>query len=87
MEIKFRKQFLKDLATIPSGQREQIEHLVFEIIPAEKSEQVFKRASKMKGYAGYYKIRVGDYRIGFYVEENTVEFQRVLHRKEIYRPS
>ena len=33
----------------------------------------------------YYRIRVGDYRIGFAFERGTVTFVRRLNRKEIYR--
>ncbi|MGH2412635.1 MAG: type II toxin-antitoxin system RelE family toxin, partial [Microcystaceae cyanobacterium] len=32
-----------------------------------------------------YRIRLGDYRIGLFIEGKTVTFARVLHRKEIYR--
>ena len=32
-----------------------------------------------------YRIRVGDYRIGFYCTADTLVFARVLHRREIYR--
>ncbi|MFM6062867.1 MAG: type II toxin-antitoxin system RelE family toxin, partial [Microcystis panniformis] len=28
---------------------------------------------------------IGDYRIGFFVEEDTITFARVLHRREFYR--
>jgi mRNA interferase RelE/StbE len=41
---------------------------------------------KMQGTDFAYRLRVGDYRIGFLlVNETTIELQRVLHRKEIYR--
>ena len=45
------------------------------------------KTQKLTGYNSYYKIRIGDYRLGLYinVEEQIVEFQRVLHRREIYR--
>ena len=33
----------------------------------------------------YYRIRLGDYRIGFVFERGTVTFVRCLNRKEIYR--
>lgn len=32
-----------------------------------------------------YRIRIGDYRIGIFVEGKTVEFARVVHRKDIYQ--
>lgn len=85
MKIKFKKQFLKDLIKIPVEYRNKIERLAFNDIPEENSEQILKRLSKMKGYEGYYKIKVGDYRMGLYMEKNILEFQRVLHRKDIYR--
>ncbi|HLO85710.1 MAG TPA: type II toxin-antitoxin system RelE/ParE family toxin [Nostocaceae cyanobacterium] len=40
---------------------------------------------KLKGEGNYYRLRVGDYRIGVVVTENTMIFVRVLHRKDIYR--
>ncbi|MGA1264796.1 MAG: type II toxin-antitoxin system RelE family toxin, partial [Prochlorothrix sp.] len=46
---------------------------------------------KLKGYDTYYRIRVGDYRIGLEVLHQSdsgnleIVFVRVLHRKEIYR--
>ena len=39
----------------------------------------------MKGYPNYYKVRFGSYRIGIKIEKDRVVFERVLHRKEIYR--
>lgn len=40
---------------------------------------------KMQGSNNYYRIRIGDYRIGIILSGNTVTFIRFLHRKEIYR--
>ncbi|MGL4377778.1 MAG: type II toxin-antitoxin system RelE family toxin [Microcoleaceae cyanobacterium] len=39
----------------------------------------------MKGDDNAYRLRVGDYRIGFYFDDETITFVRVLHRKDIYR--
>ncbi len=33
----------------------------------------------------YYRIRVGDYRIGVEVVGDEILFVRILHRKDIYR--
>jgi len=41
---------------------------------------------KIEGYSSYYRIRVGDYRLGFEkVSNQEVTLIRFLHRKEIYR--
>jgi len=38
------------------------------------------------GYPGYYRLRSGDFRIGFYIEnETTVRLLIVDHRSKIYR--
>ncbi len=40
---------------------------------------------KMRGYKNYYRIRMGDYRIGLELDNDTVVFKRYLHRKDIYK--
>lgn len=40
--------------------------------------------SKLKGYKNAYRIRIGSYQIGVFIEHDTVEFARVVHRKNIY---
>ncbi len=39
---------------------------------------------KLKGSKNAYRIRIGDYRIGFIFENRTVQFIRFLHRNQIY---
>ncbi len=85
MEIKYKKQFLKELSKLPRSYQSKVEALVFESIPNEEGLQIMERVSKMKGHDNYYKIRVGDYRIGLTIDGDLLEFKRVLHRREIYR--
>jgi len=41
---------------------------------------------KMKGYEDYYRIRLGDYRIGCKIEErHKIIFYRVKNRNDIYK--
>lgn len=40
---------------------------------------------KLSGSNHYYRIRVGDYRIGIYVENEHITVVRFLHRREVYR--
>lgn len=82
----YKKSFLNDLAKLPKPYRQPIERLVFEEIPT--LNDVFARLDikKMKGYQDYYRIRVGDYRIGCRVEKgNEIVFYRVKSRADIYR--
>ena len=40
---------------------------------------------KLKGFEQIYRIRIGDYRLGIYINDDVVEFIRCLHRKDIYK--
>ena len=42
-------------------------------------------AKKMTGFKNYYRIKLGDFRIGIRIENDEIIFERILHRKEIYR--
>ena len=53
----------------------------------EQAEQLqdIGQFKKLKGGENYYRIRVGEYRIGLTVAGAVVTFVRCLSRKEIYR--
>ena len=85
MQVLFNKKFLKDLADIPTKTRSTIETLVFTEIPAYTSVAEIKNLKKLKGYIHYYRIRIGDYRIGLRINNDELSFERILHRKEIYK--
>ena len=85
LEVHYQKKFLKDLANIPLNTRKEIEHFVFEILPATKTIAESTKFEKMTGYEHCFKARFGDYRIGAYYSKNVLELRRVLHRREVYR--
>jgi mRNA interferase RelE/StbE len=60
------------------------DYLILEIEDADNLEDV-SNVKKLKAEGDYYRIRVGDYRIGILINEDVVVFVRVLHRKEVYR--
>ncbi|NOY60750.1 MAG: type II toxin-antitoxin system RelE/ParE family toxin [Calditrichaeota bacterium] len=85
MKVSYRKKFLKELAKIPYKTRLQIEYFVFKELPSFDSITESGRIEKLHGYTSFYKCRFGNYRVGIKVENDVVIFERVLHRKEIYR--
>jgi mRNA interferase RelE/StbE len=85
VNVEYRKRFLKELAKIPSVERKQIEQFVFDELPSLELIAKSGKIERMKGYPSCYKVRFGDYRIGLRLEGNTIVFERVLHRKDIYR--
>lgn len=83
---EYKKTFLKELASIPSDYRLKIEELVFKNLH-ETNPFESGNIEKLKGYKDKYKIRIGNYRIGISIskENSKIIFERVAHRKEIYR--
>jgi len=84
LNFLYHKKFLKDLAVLPEEERKKIDRFVFSEVLINKSFRDI-RSEKLLGYKNYYKIRFGNYRVGFHFENNTLTFERVLHRKEIYK--
>ena len=85
MDIRFTGRFSKDLDKIDQA---SVKKAISDIIKeAEKAVQLseIKGIKKLKGHSTAYRIRSGDYRIGFFVENGTIEFARVSHRKDIYK--
>jgi len=85
LKVEFLQSFHKDLSRIKEKQtltavKETIEH-------AESANTLgdIIGLKKMRGGKNYFRIRLGDYRIGLKLQNDTFVFVRFLHRKEIYR--
>jgi mRNA interferase RelE/StbE len=86
MRTEYKPTFIKDLKALKSTSVfAVIKKIVFDDIPDYDGLQDIRNLKQLKGDANAYRIRVGDYRIGFYLDEETLVFVRVLHRREIYR--
>ena len=73
------------MATIPKNERTSIEIFVFETLIKFNSISEVGKFEKLRGYQNFYKVRVGNYRLGLKLEGETLILERVLHRKDIYR--
>jgi len=83
--VNYLPSFIRDLKALKKSPiYETIKQLAFEEIPASGIDQI-PDLKKIKGYDRAYRIRVSDYRIGLFIEDDTVTFARVRHRREIYR--
>jgi mRNA interferase RelE/StbE len=85
VRVAFRDSFAKDL----KGVKEKgLLGRVREVIEAvEKADSLAElpNLKKLKGGGNYFRVRVGDYRVGVALENNTVVFVRFLNRKDIYK--
>ena len=73
------------MAKLPAEVRKAVEKFVFEEAAKLNALGESGKIEQMKGYKAYYKVRFGSYRVGLKAEADEVSFERVLHRKEIYR--
>lgn len=85
MKIQYRKNFLKELAKIPSKIRYKIEFFVFQQLSESESIHKLGKIKQMKGYPFCFKVRFGSYRIGLRLENDIIVLEKALHRKDIYR--
>ncbi len=87
MKVEFRKSFEKDLGKIRDG--ELLDRIKDTIESIEGSESILEvnNVKKLKAEGDYYRIRIGDYRIGFTFDEESesIVLVRLLHRREMYR--
>ena len=86
MDILYGKRFSKDLDLIRNEPKVRKRHL--ELIKKIKEISALtdlKDVKKIEGYSDYFRIKVGDYRLGIKLRKNRIELIRFLHRKEIYR--
>jgi mRNA interferase RelE/StbE len=86
MTIRIDKSFQKDISKI---NHTKIKIAIAETIENIQKAQTFseiKNLKKLTGYKNFYRIKLGDYRIGLeYTKEHELILVRFLNRKEIYR--
>jgi mRNA interferase RelE/StbE len=85
MQVEFLAKFNSDLNQIHLKSVKKSIVKVIERVKNASSLSEIPNVKKLKGFRSAYRIRVGEYRIGIFVESNRVEFARILNRKEIYR--
>ena len=85
MNVEFRKSFEKDLRKIRDETLLlRIQAAIEEVENAENMGEI-NNLKKLKADGDYYRIRVGDYRIGLTIVDDVIIFIRALQRKDIYR--
>lgn len=82
MRVLFRKSFERDLKKL-EGNAQLLARLqqVIEQIEAAEEFGAVTGVKRMQGWSTYYRVRIGDYRLGLKLEEDAVVVLRVLHRR------
>ena len=85
MKIKYESKFAKDLRSIRDTKLlAKIKEMIDECKVAENLTEL-KNIKKLQGYETFYRIRIGDYRVGIEVLNDELIFTRFLHRKDVYK--
>ncbi|MDA0195675.1 MAG: plasmid stabilization protein [Bacteroidetes bacterium] len=85
MKIVYSKTIVKDVRKIKNQQIIQGIELVIENIKNSKTLNDIHQVKKLKGHPSACRIRIGDFRLGFYFENNTVKLARFVKRNDIYK--
>jgi len=85
MKIEFRASFAKDLRKIKEKTVKRQVLDVISLVENARDLQELENLKKLRGGEDYYRVRVGDYRLGLVLVGDTLVFVRFLHRKDIYR--
>jgi mRNA interferase RelE/StbE len=86
MKVEFDKSFLKSLSKIRDKSLfQKIEKIIVNLEKVESLEDI-PGIKKLSGFKHYYRIRIGDYRLGIEkLDPKTVVLVIVAHRKDIYK--
>lgn len=85
MEVEFLSRFSKDLDRVnQTSVKLGVKKLIL-LIERVNNLYEIPNLKKLSGFKSAYRVRIGDYRLGFFYENNKIFFARIAHRKEIYK--
>lgn len=81
--IYLRPAANRDLKGLPPQVKERIESAIDQLSEGPRPP----RAKKLVGYSDEWRLRVGDYRVLYVIDDSSqrVTIARVAHRREAYR--
>ena len=85
MEIEYAPAFIRDLKRVRSPEVRTRAERTIQHMKAAPSVTAISGAARITGRDRYYRVRIGDYRLGFAAEGETAVLLRLLHRRDIYR--
>ena len=84
MEVQIDQSFIRDVKKAPAHMQKLIPAIIKSLRDAKKITDLPK-VKKMAGAKNAYRIRVDDFRLGFYMDNQLIILSRFLARKEIYK--
>lgn len=85
MQVEFLGKFSKDIDCIKiKSVKAKLVKLIDQFESSENLDGI-PNLKKLVGHKSAYRVRIADYRVGFFYNGTTVIFARVVHRKDIYK--
>jgi len=85
VNIIVTRHFAKDVdKELNKQQKQQLAQILISITQSKTLSEI-PDCKKLKGFKNAYRIRMGNYRIGFLLEDETIKLSRVLNRKDVYK--
>jgi mRNA interferase RelE/StbE len=85
MKVEFLSKFNQDLNKIHlKSVRSSLLKVIEQTQAANELTQI-PNLKKLQGFKSAYRIRIGDFRVGVFIDGSTVQFARILNRKDVYK--
>lgn len=87
MKLEYEKKFKKELKKINQPKdKKNIDKALKALMAVPHVGELFNtpNVKKLIGYDKYWRIRAGDFRIGFVVEDDIIYIERIGHRGQFY---
>jgi len=86
MNVVFDRSFVKSINKLKNPViKTQVKQVIFEVEKATNLNEV-RNVKKMEGFKNFYRVRIGNYRIGIELENgDIIRFIIAAHRKDIYK--
>ncbi|MBC8265510.1 MAG: plasmid stabilization protein [Flavobacteriales bacterium] len=85
MKLIYLSSFLKDLKKVDDKKvKTKVKEILLSLKEIENIQNS-KQIVKLKGHPTAYRIRIGNYRMGLFIEENTITLARFVKRNDIYK--
>jgi mRNA interferase RelE/StbE len=78
--VQFKPKSIKDAQTIPKKDLKGI----FEKIEFMKTD-LRGNVKRLTNFTPEYRLRIGNYRVLFEIEDKEIVIYRILHRKDVYK--
>ncbi|MFO0355772.1 MAG: type II toxin-antitoxin system RelE family toxin [Sphingobacteriaceae bacterium] len=85
MQVEFLSKFSKDIDHINQKSVKNNLAKLIRLIESENDLNNIPNIKKLVGHKSAYRVRIGDYRVGFLHESRKAIFARIVHRKDIYK--